>query len=103
MDKKLREKCLLNDREIFSVVFDKEPIDDEWVSSCLPLYKDKIAEAQLDKAESLIRQDERERVFRELPWKRTIIGNERSMPDKTVIWFITGEECEALKATVEGK
>ena len=40
---------LLTDEEIFKVVFGKEPIDKEWVNSCLPLYRDKIAKAQLNK------------------------------------------------------
>ncbi len=41
------------------------------------------------------------KVFRELPWKRTVIGNERSMPEKTEIWFITDEERQEIKKALE--
>ena len=31
-----------------------------------------------------------------IPFKRTIIGEERSMPEGTVIWFITDDEKKSL-------
>ncbi len=41
-------------------------------------------------------------VVSEIPFKRTIIGNERSMPEGTVIWFITEKEKDQLSgATVD--
>lgn len=45
------------------------------------------------KAKPLIRRD----IVGEIPFKRTIIGEERSMPNGTIVWFITNEELQELK------
>ncbi len=39
----------------------------------------------------------------ELPFKRTTIGEERSMPNGTEIWFLTKEEYEQAKGWVKPK
>jgi len=41
------------------------------------------------------------KVVRHLPLTRTTIGPERSMPEGTEIWFITGEEWQALRGWAE--
>lgn len=46
--------------------------------------------------------DEKE-LWATIPFKRTIIGEERSMPDKTTIWFITDEEYTELRRKVSGE
>ena len=35
-----------------------------------------------------------------LPFKRTIIGEERSIPSETVIWFITDEEYTQIRKRI---
>ena len=43
------------------------------------------------------RQQGRKEMIEEIPWKRTVIGPERSMPPKTEIWFVTSDEVEQLR------
>lgn len=36
-----------------------------------------------------------------IPFKRTIIGKERSMPNSTVIWFITNNEYTEIRRCLD--
>ncbi len=94
-------KTVRGDMKINKLVLTREEIDDEYRRLNIKWASSSVQPAGRDYDKAISRATVK-KVFRELPWKRTVIGNERSMPDKTVIWFITGEEYEALKAT-EGK
>lgn len=50
----------------------------------------------LDKVEEGKQQGKKE-MIEEIPWKRTVIGPERSMPPRTEICFVTLDELEQLR------
>lgn len=45
--------------------------------------------------------EELREFWAKIPFKRTIIGEERSMPNKTVVWFITGDEYTEIRKSLD--
>ena len=48
-------------------------------------------------------ESEARKLWQDIPFKRTTIGVERSMPNGTIIWFITDDEYTEFRRKVGGE
>ena len=46
-------------------------------------------------------ESEARKLWKDIPFKRTIIGEERSMTNKTVVWFITDDEYTEIRQSLD--